>query len=225
MSLTEQPNLVAQMMQQQLQEKGQNTTDENDPENTIQNENHNEVQNVIENAPKTSENALNTPIESQEGIIQNEVQNDSENEEQNDLENHIQITEEQTLENDNPDTESLSNNIELDEELPPIPEGEDPLQKMREEPTPTTVGDQVKKATGDSPKNLQNLSDMSHIIFEEMDLFKAQICSALSGNHPSTYLADKTRKKVVVAAVSEYLSSQEIKAPTPFGTLLFSKLN
>lgn len=213
-----QPNLVAQMMQQQLQANQEENALQNESQSDIQNGMENELQNTTQNVSKMPENASNTPIEQEKEVLDNGVENEEENATENDFEKKEEIEEELADNDQNSDT------IDIEDEEPeePIPQADDPLQKMREEPAPSTVGEQVKKATGDSPKNRKTLHNISEVIFEEADIFKAQICSALSGEHTSLYVANQERKKIVIDAVAEWLNMQEVKAPSPFGTLILA---
>lgn len=105
----------------------------------------------------------------------------------------------------------------------PLDESDDnPLDDFIEEPAPTNPVEEVKKATGDSPKNLQNLADLGEMALDLADMWKAQLCSAIGGQYPAEYTSDQKAKKALIAAFKEYLASQEIKAPTPFATLMIA---
>jgi len=108
------------------------------------------------------------------------------------------------------------------EEEPIIEIEEDPLDNYVQEPPKTNPVEEIKKATGESAKNLKNLAELGEIAFTYIDLAKAQLCSSISGQHVAEYTADEKAKKVLISAVQEYLSTQEIKAPTPLMTLLLA---
>jgi hypothetical protein len=109
------------------------------------------------------------------------------------------------------------------EEEEPLDESDDnPLDDFIQEPIPTNPVEEVKKATGDSPKNLQNLAELGEMALDLADMWKAQLCSAIGGQYPAEYTSDQKAKKALIAAFKEYLSSQEIKAPTPFATLMIA---
>ncbi|WMX15294.1 hypothetical protein [Aureispira sp. CCB-E] len=107
-----------------------------------------------------------------------------------------------------------------------IDEGEDPLNDFKDEepdePSTTTIGDIKEPITGNSPKNLENIEKLANILLNGADVLKAQLCSKISGEHIAEYLADDDIKSTLIEAIKEYLATQEIKAPTPFGTLLMA---
>lgn len=105
----------------------------------------------------------------------------------------------------------------------PIPEiNEDPMGNFVHQEPPTNPVDELKKATGDSSKNLKNLADLGEIIFTYVDLAKAQLCSSISGQHVAHYTADEKAKKVLLNAVQEYLNTRAIQAPSPTLTLMMA---
>ena len=125
----------------------------------------------------------------------------------------------ETAENNSDTLEQLEEGWE---EEPVIEIEEDPLDGYVQEPPKTNPVEEIKKATGSSSKNLKNLAELGEIAFTYIDLAKAQLCSSISGQHVAEYTADEKAKKVLIAAVQEYLSTQEIKAPTPLMTLLLA---
>ncbi|WMX13238.1 hypothetical protein [Aureispira sp. CCB-E] len=125
----------------------------------------------------------------------------------------------ETAENNSDTLEQLEEDWE---EEPVIEIEEDPLDGYVQEPPKTNPVEEIKKATGSSSKNLKNLAELGEIAFTYIDLAKAQLCSSISGQHVAEYTADEKAKKVLIAAVQEYLSTQEIKAPTPLMTLLLA---
>ncbi|WMX17053.1 hypothetical protein [Aureispira sp. CCB-E] len=125
----------------------------------------------------------------------------------------------ETAENNSDTLEQLEEGWE---EEPIIEIEEDPLDGYVQEPPKTNPVEEIKKATGSSSKNLKNLAELGEIAFTYIDLAKAQLCSSISGQYVAEYTADEKAKKVLIAAVQEYLSTQEIKAPTPLMTLLLA---
>ncbi|BDS13006.1 hypothetical protein [Aureispira anguillae] len=105
-----------------------------------------------------------------------------------------------------------------------IDEGEDPLDKIKDdesaEASSTTVGELQEPIS--SPKNMENVEKLAHILLNGADVLKAKLCSRVSGEHVAEYLADEDLKATLIAAIKEYLATQEIKAPTPFGTLMMA---
>lgn len=106
-----------------------------------------------------------------------------------------------------------------------IEEGADPLSDIKDEtpnePAKTTIGD-LQEPVSNSPKNLENIEKLAHIVLNGADVLKAQFCSKISGEHVAEYLADDNLKATLIEAIKEYLATQEIKAPTPFGTLMLT---
>jgi hypothetical protein len=137
-----------------------------------------------------------------------------------DLDDFDDLNLEDDLDDDNFDLDD----IDLDDL--DIDEGEDPLSNFKdeepEEPTTTTLGDIKEPITGNSPKNLENIEKLANILLNGADVLKAQLCSKISGEHIAEYLADDDIKTTLIEAIKEYLATQEIKAPTPFGTLLMA---
>lgn len=114
---------------------------------------------------------------------------------------------------------------ELEElDLEDIVEEEDPLNSIRDEEVETerrsTVGEQEPITS--SPKNLANVERLAKLVLNGADVLKAKMCSRISGEHIAEYLADEELKSTILAALQEYLATQEIKAPTPFGTLMIA---
>jgi hypothetical protein len=133
-------------------------------------------------------------------------------------ENYLE-TEIETAENNSDTGFNFEDNLDGE---PIIEIEEDPLDHYVQEPPKTNPVEELKKATGESAKNLKNLADLGEIAFTYIDLAKAQLCSSISGQHVAQYTTDEKAKKVLISAVQEYLSTQEIKAPTPLMTLLLA---
>lgn len=143
-----------------------------------------------------SENGQN----SEETAIENEKQpfvNDSEN----DLEN-----EEIIIDNDG-SNDPLNDFIQPDE---------------IEEPIQTPVEEEIKKVTGDSAKNLKNLSDLGAIAFDAVDMWRAQLCGAIANQDPAYYSSDQKAKTAVIEAIKEYFASKEVSTPSPFWTMIIA---
>ena len=128
-------------------------------------------------------------------------------------------TEEETAENNSDPNFNLEDPLDGE---PIIEIEEDPLDHYVQEPPKTNPVEEFKKATGESAKNLKNLADLGEIAFTYIDLAKAQLCSSISGQHVAEYTTDEKAKKVLISSVQEFLSTQEIKAPTPLMTLLLA---
>lgn len=137
------------------------------------------------------------------------------------------LTDDSDFDLDNFDDLDLDDDFDdddLEESDLDINEGADPLDDFKdEEPEqPTTISDLKEPVTGNSPKNLENIEKLAEIFITGMDVFKAQMCSKISGEHIAEYLAEDKMKATVLGAIKEYLATQEIKAPTPFGTLMMA---
>jgi hypothetical protein len=198
-----------------------------------------------ETAPKSTETAPtdSTGIKTAQKLDRNNLETDLGIDLENDLESDLEtdsetaqkLTEtgstdstgtktdfdiEQKLDRNNPETDF---NFEDNLDSEPIAETqEDPLDHYVQETPKTNPVQEFKKATGDSAKNLKNLADLGEIAFSYIDLAKAQLCSSISGQHVAQYTTDEKAKKVLISSVHEFLSTQEIKAPTPLMTLLFA---
>jgi hypothetical protein len=201
----------------------------------------NESKTDSETAPKSTKTASNdstgtkTDFDIEQKLDRNNLETDLgidlENEFKTDSETAQKLTEtgstdstgtktNQKLDRNNPETDF---NFEDNLDSEPIAETqEDPLDDYVQETPKTNPVQELKKATGDSAKNLKNLADLGEIAFSYIDLAKAQLCSSISGQHIAQYTTDEKAKKVLISSVHEFLSTQEIKAPTPLVTLLFA---
>ncbi|WMX16313.1 hypothetical protein [Aureispira sp. CCB-E] len=165
------------------------------------------------------ENELETNSETEEEITQKSTKTASTDSTGTKTDFSEVETAAETAENNSDTLEQLEEGWE---EEPVIEIEEDPLDGYVQEPPKTNPVEEIKKATGSSSKNLKNLAELGEIAFTYIDLAKAQLCSSISGQHVAEYTADEKAKKVLIAAVQEYLSTQEIKAPTPLMTLLLA---
>lgn len=174
---------------------------------------------------------------------QNEFQNESQNEEngvlsdQNGENNHSENDSENEVKTDEPNfvlngkpfhNFSEVNPEEKEEEVEVKTTQKDPLDgfiqepELEPEPEPTTIGETVKNATGDSAKNLKNLATIGEMALDMADVWKAQLCSAVSGQHPAEYTGDQKAKQLLIEAIKEYFSSKEMSTPSPFWTLMIA---
>lgn len=85
-----------------------------------------------------------------------------------------------------------------------------------------SVEEVVNNATGDSAKNLDALKDLGELVIDFLDDSKAQVCSAISGQPSSQYASGQKLNKALLKAFVAYMDSQEVRAPTPLGTLLLT---
>lgn len=207
---------LAKKMQQDLQ----NQQNENDNLNDFVNETLNEVV----NEEKTPLNALNGDINEDDDFLDefvNAALNESLNEDDDwDFDEETEENEDYLGDNAQDDFDD-DNPIEETEDDPLDNYIEDPTERESYEEKSNPV-EEIRKATGDSPKNLQNLSKLGEMVLDMADTWKAQLCSAYSGQAPAEYTSDMAAKKALIEAFKEYFNSQEIKAPSPFGTLMIA---
>ncbi len=187
----------------QLVQQEQNTDSENNLENTLETGSQTDLETAqkLTETASTDSTGTKTDFHTEQKLDENNLETGSETE-----------------------IEASENNSETDpcDEDPIVETTEDPLDDYVQETSKTNPVQEFKKATGDSAKNLKNLADLGEIAFTYIDLAKAQLCSSISGQHVAEYTTDEKAKKVLISAVQEYLSSQEIKAPTPLMTLLLA---
>ena len=120
------------------------------------------------------------------------------------------------------DDESDFEELEMDE----IEEEEnDPLGEYKGEPSsdtgepPTEKVKQLKERIS-SEKNSKNLDRLGAKFLDKADLFKANLCHQLGGQHIAEYVADDEMKGLLLECIKEYLATREVSELTPFGALM-----
>ncbi|BDS12376.1 hypothetical protein [Aureispira anguillae] len=207
-NLENNPLDLAEQMQQEFIQEQEKMTLETRLENGIETDFEIEVETAqkLQETAFTGSTGTKTDFDREQKLDRNNLETDAE-------------TETETAENNSDTAFHLDDSMDND----PIPETqEDPLNEYVQETPKTNPVEEIKKATGESTKNLKNLAELGEIAFTYIDLAKAQLCSSISGQHVAEYTADEKAKKVLISAVQEYLSTQEIKAPTPLMTLLLA---
>lgn len=216
---------------------------ENASENELENALENEVENTLENAEKCVFDHKNTEKMENEHL-KNDREPPLENDRNSTLENDPETTVEIEEEMDSEMEDDLGENMgdawqeedyqeheeeteDLEEDtwgFPDEEENADPLDESVEQDAEQekNMEDIYSEVTGDSAKNNELLLGLGDLVMEKLDNSKALICSAISGKDPANYTSDKRLNKALLKAFVNYLNSQELKAPSPFGTLLFA---
>jgi hypothetical protein len=200
----------------------------------------NDSDNGSDNAAEIEENSLdnekndaeeeNEPLES---AADNTVDNEStlhgeqeENTEELDEELEEEFEDEFPEDGEgSPDEEEEEDNFDFpDDEDDYEDEDEDILENYAEEEDDgeKRIEDVVNDATGDSAKNIEALKDLGELAIDFLDDTKAQLCSAISGQASSQYASGKKLNKALLKAFVAYMNSQDVKAPSPAGTLLLT---
>lgn len=200
----------------------------------------NEEENVSFNAANEEENVLFNAANEEEKIENEEVLNALESDEELQEEIDEELEEEELEEKaDTMDfDEEEESEIELDDfdqeegfeedqdeefDFPDDEEDEDVLGSYQQEAEEEKkVEDVVNDATNGSAKNLEALKDLGELVIEFMDDSKAHLCAAISGQPASKYASGKKMNKALLKAFIAYMDSQEVKAPSPMGTLLLT---
>lgn len=104
-------------------------------------------------------------------------------------------------------------------------EENDPLEAYEGEPSsdteepPTEKVEEIKERIS-SEKNSKNLDRLAAKFLNSADLFKANLCSRLGGQHAAEYVADDEMQSILIDCIKEYLATKEVSEPTPFGALM-----
>lgn len=165
----------------------------------------------------------------------NDHQEDFSEEENTDFDNFIEGLEKEDSEEDKNDFDELMSEWEDDEDeegaedldLDNIEEAEgDPLEDYQgghesdeNAPPPTEKVEQVKERIS-SEKNRKNLERLGAKFLDKADLFKASLCSKISGEHLGEYVADEEMKDILIECIKEYLATKEVTELSPFGALM-----
>jgi hypothetical protein len=105
-----------------------------------------------------------------------------------------------------------------EEENNPLEEYEGESSSDREEP-PTEKVEEIKERIS-SEKNSKNLERLGAKFLDKADLFKANLCSQLGGQHMAEYVADDEMKEILIECIKEYLATKEVSELSPFGALM-----
>lgn len=187
-------------------------------ENAAEIENEPLVNTVDNAADNAVDNEYSMPVEQEENAedIEDEFEADLEDEDEEFEEDVSEDLEEEELEDE---FDFPEDDFEEEEE-----EDDDVLGSYAEDESNGTksVEEVVNNATGDSAKNLDALKDLGELVIDFLDDSKAQVCSAISGQPSSQYASGQKLNKALLKAFVAYMDSQEVKAPTPLGTLLLT---
>lgn len=155
-------------------------------------------------------------------------------EEKTDFDHFMDGLKEEYSEEEETDFDQLMNDWEDEDEegaegldLDDIEEQEDdPLADYQGEPNsdeetppPTEKVEQVKERIS-SEKNRKNLERLGAKFLDKADLFKASLCSKISGEHFGEYVADEEMKDILIECIKEYLATKEVTELSPFGALM-----
>lgn len=235
---------VVSKMQQRLMKAEAARKQKNDSVNESQNTNQNFEEEIQHSPQKASEVLKNEDNESilaektTENSPQNEVQNAFENEDE-DLENDLDNEQLNDLEEEENAAELEDNaNSSSDD----YAEDEDPLNqyiqkkpKKQKEPNveeeedeePSSVSTESAEPTMDDEtvkENLKNLADLGEMALDIANEWKADLCSAWSGQPAEKYLSKEKHNKALIAAIRVYFSSKQVTAPSPFWVLIIAIL-
>jgi hypothetical protein len=208
------------------------------PENELENDPENDFVNELENELKNEGNRLSDEKNAggnENAFLENDSEMPVENAEKMTVENASETDEElegyfldpddfeDQLEEDTED-EELEDEFDFpeDDEFEfPEDEEEDPLDDVISDgPEETAVDDLLSEITGDSAKNLELLEELGELAMEKIDNSKAMLCSAISGESPARYASDKKLNQALLKAFANYLRSNNVKKPSPLGSLL-----
>lgn len=229
---------LTDMLQAEMEEK---TEPEKNGEKTEEKKEKN-AEKILENVEESVKNTENNDFTSAENHTDQEPEKKADQSAEQTEENEPIIEPEHTDEieselneeegeerEEEPEGEQAHDDVDFLEETPLSESETDPLldqietdkKKQEAEPKTTTVEELSKKATG-SPKNRKNLEKLGLLVLTRADVAKAKMCSRISGQHIVEYLADDEIKEALIAAIKEYLASQEFKEPSPFATLMLA---
>ncbi|MBL4861454.1 MAG: hypothetical protein JKY09_00340 [Crocinitomicaceae bacterium] len=121
-------------------------------------------------------------------------------------------------EDDESDLEELGLDEIEEDENNPLEEYEGEPSSDIEEPSTEKV-EHIKERVS-SEKNSKNLERLGAKFLDKADLFKANLCSQLGGQHMAEYVADDEMKEILIECIEEYLATKEVSELTPFGALM-----
>jgi hypothetical protein len=135
--------------------------------------------------------------------------------------------EEQEQESESNELDDLMNDWDDEDfDLDDIEEEEnDPLEEYEGEPSsdteeaPTEKVEEIKERIS-SEKNSKNLERLGAKFLDKADLFKANLCSKLGGQHMAEYVADDEMKEILIECIKEYLATKEVSELSPFGAFM-----
>lgn len=182
---------------------------------TVKNAAEIENEHLVNASDNAVDNESSMPVEQEENAV------DPDGEFEEELESEKEEEEDEVSE----DLEEEEFEEEDDEfDFPEEEEEDDVLGSYAEDESSETksVEEVVNNATGDSAKNLDALKDLGELVIDFLDDSKAQVCSAISGQPSSQYASGQKLNKALLKAFVAYMDSQEVKAPTPLGTLLLT---
>ena len=217
----------------------------NEPEKNgeiTEEKNEKNAEKILENAEESAKNAKNDDLASAENRTDQEPEKNTDYNAEQEWENEPEIEPEHTDEiepeiseeegeqsEEEPQGEQVHDDADFLEAQPLAESETDPLleqiesAKKKEESEPkTTTGEELGKKAIGSPKNRKNLERLGLLVLTRADVAKAKMCSKISGQHIVEYLADDEIKEALIAAIKEYLASQEFKEPSPFATLMLA---
>jgi len=181
---------------------------------TVKNAAEIENEHLVNASDNAVDNESSMPVEQEENAV------DPDEEFEEELESEKEEEEDDEVSEDLEDEEFE----EEDDEFDFPEEDDDVLGSYAEDESSETksVEEVVNNATGDSAKNLDALKDLGELVIDFLDDSKAQVCSAISGQPSSQYASGQKLNKALLKAFVAYMDSQEVKAPTPLGTLLLT---
>lgn len=94
-------------------------------------------------------------------------------------------------------------------------------QEDEENEAPTEKIEHVKERVS-SEQNRKNISRLGAKVLDKADVFKAKLCSKISGLHLAEYVADDETKELLLECIKEYLATKEVEELTPFGALMLA---
>lgn len=121
-------------------------------------------------------------------------------------------------EEDESDLEELGLDEIEEEKTNPLEEYEGEPSSDTEEP-PTEKVEDIKERIS-SEKNSKNLERLGAKFLDKADLFKANLCSKLGGQHMAEYVADDEMKEILIECIKEYLATKEVSELSPSGALI-----
>lgn len=232
---------LTKMVQEEIAENSENKVPEKNAEK-IEKKSVEKTEKIEENAQESVKNAENNDLEEAEKITDQApeptAEENTEQEEANEPviepvntdEIEPEINEGGGEENeDEAEGEQVHDDTEFIDAEPLAESETDPLldqienaKKKKESEPKKTTGEELGKKTTGSSKNRENLEKIGLLVLTRADIAKAKMCSKISGQHTVEYLADDEIKEALIAAIREYLASQEFKEPSPFATLMLA---
>lgn len=188
-----------------------------------------ENQNATKTVEKNEKTLLNDKNEEKnvfEDVEETENKNENKNSEKNEEETDIETPEEETDWNNfmnewGDDDEDLDLEDIEEEETDPL-EGFQGEHTSDTEPPPMTENVKDVKERVSSERNRKNIERLGAKVLGKADLFKATLCSKISGKHLAEYIADEETIDILIECIKEYLETQEVVEPSPFAALMIA---